>query len=129
MRWLWCASLVMLAGCGPSGPKTFEVSGTVTWEGNPVPEGDIVFLPVDGKVSPDAGKIHDGRFQFRAKAGKKRVEIHASRDNGVVDPVMKTTGREPYIPQEYNAKSILEVEVEDKGLNHFTFHLPRKQDG
>jgi hypothetical protein len=121
-----CLLLALMAGCGPSGPRTYEVSGTVTWNGKPLPQGDIVFLPVDGAVAPDAGKIVDGRFTFRARAGKKRVEIHASRAEGPVDPVMKTAPRKSYIPPRYNAHSILQAEVTPGGENRYAFELTDK---
>lgn len=33
------------AGCGPTGPKLLSRLGTVTWNGQPLPEGDIL-LPL-----------------------------------------------------------------------------------
>jgi hypothetical protein len=37
--------LSLSVGCGPNRPATFEVSGMVTLDGQPVPVGDIVFCP------------------------------------------------------------------------------------
>lgn len=45
------ASLCLLVGCG--GPEVFHVSGTVTYDGKPLPAGMILF-------SPDFAKKHDG---------------------------------------------------------------------
>ncbi len=77
---LLLACLLGLTGCGASGPETYSVSGRVTFNAEPLPEGRIIFSPSDGSVAPDAGKIVEGRFEFQAKPGKKRVEIHADRE-------------------------------------------------
>jgi hypothetical protein len=68
-------SLLLLAplvcGCGAEGPARYELSGTVTYDGKPVPKGFVTITPdasqgnegpgggaaiVDGKYSTDAGK-------------------------------------------------------------------------
>ena len=120
------AVVVPLAGCGPSGPETYEVSGTVTFDGKPVPDGEIVFRDAEGTAGSWAGKIEDGQFRFRSTAGKKRVEIIAYRE--YEDPALAegaegpTTG-EMYIPDKYNTKSELSPEVPPEGPNEFDFPL------
>jgi hypothetical protein len=72
-----------LVGCGgPSGPKRFEVQGAVTYDGKPVPAGQITFEPDDskGNKGPAAyALIHGGRYLIpRAKgsvAGAVVVQI------------------------------------------------------
>ena len=123
-----CLLVLLVAGCGPSGPETYPVSGTVTWNGDPLPEGDIVFSPVDGSIAPDAGKIVDGKFEFQAQPGEKRVEIDATRESGEVDPVMHMAPREAYIPSKYNSESILKATVTAGGDNAFTFELTEEGD-
>ena len=118
-----CLLAVLAAGCGPSGPKTYPVSGTVTFNGEAVRKGHIVFSPLDGSTAPDGGEILNGAFSFRAKAGKKRVEIVADREVGKMDPVMHTIPRESYIPEKYNTESILEREIVPDGENKFDFQL------
>ena len=122
-------SALVLGGCGPSGPETYPVSGTVTWNGQPLPEGHIVFSSEDGSVAPAAGKISDGKFAFRAQAGQKRVEIHADREAGPIDPFMGTVPRKPYIPPRYNSETILTAEVIPTGKNEFTFELREQEVG
>src|SRR5262245_61214826 len=75
---VWGALLPLAFGCGTE-PKSYRVKGTVTYNEQPVPEGDIHFLSVDGRWGAEAGKIKDGRYELMAKAGIKRVEITASR--------------------------------------------------
>jgi hypothetical protein len=126
--WLAAASLMLagLGGCGPSGPAKYKVTGNVTWNGSPLPEGQIVFTPEDPKVSADAGKIVNGAFDVLVKPGSKRVEIYASREGTKVDPAMGAAPREAYIPERYNAKTILKADVTPGGENRFTYTLTEK---
>jgi hypothetical protein len=117
------AAALALAGCGRSGPRTYPVSGTVTFNGSPLPDGSIVFMPVDSHVAADAGTIHDGRFTFEAKEGKKRVEIRAVREVGEVIKEMGVRARQSYVPARYNSETTLSAEVVPKGKNEFTFDL------
>src|SRR5262245_48439516 len=122
------AGLLLCAGCS-SEPRSYRVTGTVTFEGQPLPQGDIHFIATDGRWGAEAGKIKAGRYELMAKAGPKRVEITASRAlpggargaGGEVIP-------EEYIPDEYNAKSELTAEVTANGKNEFDFRLkgPKK---
>lgn len=64
---LACLVLIMTAGCGggQDGPPRFNVAGTVTHKGNPIPQGFIQFLPDSSKGnSGPAGSasILDGKF-------------------------------------------------------------------
>jgi hypothetical protein len=40
-----CLASACAIGCGSSGPKTYRVRGTVTFNGSPVPAGRIDFMP------------------------------------------------------------------------------------
>ncbi len=114
---------VLAAGCGGSGAATYPVSGTVSFDGQPIPEGRISFVPEDGKAAPDSGPIQNGKFQLRVKPGRHRVEIVADRPTGKIDPVMGMAPRESYIPACYNSQTILRAEVTPQGPNQFTFAL------
>jgi hypothetical protein len=120
------AGIAGMAGCGNSGPATYPVSGTVTFNGQPVPIGYIVLSPVDGKVAPDASEVIDGKFTFRARPGSKRVEITATKQSGPVDAVMNTAESLPYIPHTYNTQSVLTAEIVASD-NHLDFAL--RSDG
>lgn len=115
--------LPFAAGCGgPSGKV--PVAGTVTWNGQPLPNGHIVFEPLDAAIAPDAGPIRNGDFSLLASPGAKRVEIHADREIGPPDPVMGVSPRETYLPEKYaGSNSILRATVEPVGENRFTFAL------
>lgn len=72
----------LLAGCG--GEKSFHLSGTVTYQGKPVPTGQIVFEPdaSAGNKGPAAfAKIKDGHYDTRSDGhgtigGPHLVMIH-----------------------------------------------------
>src|SRR5438309_824557 len=89
---LWPAAvLLVLAGC--SGGNRAEVSGSVSLNGQPIEEGSINFIPVEGNTGPGAGGvIKDGRYHIPkhlgVKPGKNRVEIRAFKNTGrkVQDP-------------------------------------------
>jgi hypothetical protein len=113
------ALALLAAGC--SDGKT-EVSGTVRLNGQPIQEGSINFIPIDGNRGPGAGAvITDGKYHIPRTGGvtpgKNRVEIRAFRNNGrkVQDPTGKpgtlADERSPAFPAEFNDKSTLVREV------------------
>lgn len=109
-------------GCGPTGPKTYPISGTVTYNGQPLPDGTIVLL-APGEVD-ESGPITAGKFAFSAKAGPKRVKIMASRPDGPVDPQMGVAPLKQYIPAKYSSEQTeLAIEVSESGKNEFPFDL------
>jgi hypothetical protein len=110
-------------GCGDAGPKTYPVSGTVSLDGRPLEEGDIYFYPLDPNISADAGKIKAGQFAFRTKAGKKRVEIRASRVVPGKQTPMGGPVRTEFLPPRYNTQTSLTAEVLAKDENRFEFPL------
>jgi hypothetical protein len=128
----------IVAGCGDSGPRRYPVSGTITFDDKPLPDGEVIFFPADGSAQPDAGKIADGKFSFRSLPGKKRVEIRADRlSKTKTIPVDGGGGkakwipaREVYIPPQYNTESKLFVEVQPDGPRDFDFQLRgNRRDG
>jgi hypothetical protein len=123
MRLLPRICLVLLGLCvlGCSGDKA-SVSGTVKLNGQPIEEGAITFIPIDGTRGPGAGAtIRDGQYHVPASAGvtvgKNRVELRAFRNTGrkVQDPTGKpgtlADERVPAFPPEYNDRSTLVREV------------------
>jgi hypothetical protein len=119
--------VVLLPGCS-TGPRTYKVSGTVTFDGKPLPDGDILFISLDKATGPVAAKIRDGRFELKAREGKKRVEVSAAR----ILPGSKVRGAggepvaEEYLPESYNNKSTLTAAVAARDDNNFEFKLDSK---
>ncbi len=66
-------SICLVAGCG-SDPRGHDVSGTVTFNGAPVPAGDIQFIPASGNSGPPGrAAIKDGKYDTAAEGGKATV--------------------------------------------------------
>ncbi|HID24040.1 MAG TPA: hypothetical protein EYP14_16790 [Planctomycetaceae bacterium] len=125
-------------GCGGAakGPATVEVSGTVTFDGKPIPEGHIVFHPAEGTGRSYSGRIENGKFSFECEPGAKKVEITATRevpvDRSKLSPEEQVqleeedapgTVPEQYIPARYNTGTELTAEVKESGGNSFEFAL------
>ncbi|HLJ92681.1 MAG TPA: hypothetical protein VKU02_05735 [Gemmataceae bacterium] len=67
--------LGLISGCGSG---TASVSGAVTYNGEPVGNGFITFLPADGKGPSAGGQIEDGRFAVdNLIPGQKVVKVEA----------------------------------------------------
>lgn len=119
--------LLFLTGCGggADAPTTVKVEGTVTFDGEPLSEGSIVFDPTDGKGGSSAGGIENGKFAFDSQLGQKKVLISASRDTGKKDQYDEPI-TESYIPANYNSQTTLTADVKADGENKFSFDLKSK---
>ena len=131
---LGAAVFAATGACRRSGPVLVPVSGTVTFDGGPVEEGEIVFRAADGAVASGAARIAAGRYEGRAPLGAKRVEIIAVRRKAATAAKAGDSGEsapaEMFVPDRYNAQSTLTAEVTAAGPNTFDFALegepPRK---
>lgn len=124
---------VGIPGCGPPKPELSEVFGKVTFDGDPVEEGSIAFVPVEGTTGPTAGGvITAGSYDVTERGpapGKYRVEIRASRKTGrqieagtPSPPGTMVDEIEHYIPAKYNTSSELTVDI-TTGRNEHNFPL------
>jgi hypothetical protein len=120
---VFVAVSLLSAGCSQS--EFVPVTGTVTWNGAPLSDGEVIFIPEDGRTAPTAGRLKDGKFEFMSKPGKMRVDIQAMRYTGEVHPTKGYKITELYIPAKYNAETVLAGEVTRDGENHFTFELTK----
>jgi hypothetical protein len=67
--------MTMIPGCGGSAAS---ISGDVTYNGEPVGNGYITFLPADGKAPTAGGEIENGHYQVDSiTPGPKQVKIEA----------------------------------------------------
>ena len=134
---IWLLLAACCAGCSQSivVEKT-TVSGTVTYNGQPVEKGEIRFLPKSGTAGPLAsGAIVDGKYTVTAAGGvpvgTHKVEIvgHGELPKPANAPPIAPTPREQYIPAKYNTSSELECSVASSGNVTQDFKLdgpPRK---
>ena len=76
--WRWFGVFVIFVGilapigCDKGGPARYDVSGTVTYQGQPVPIGSIVFEPDSTKGNSGASgsaQIKDGKYDTREEDG------------------------------------------------------------
>lgn len=68
-RLIGAALLLALIGCGRS---PYKLSGSVTYDGKPVPAGEIVFMPDPGEGNRGPGvlaDIKDGRYEMPLNKG------------------------------------------------------------
>ncbi len=71
---LFTTAAMALVGCGgaPAGPTRYTISGTVTFDKQPVPKGFITFAPDDtaGNKGPGGGaEIINGKFKTESGKG------------------------------------------------------------
>ena len=66
--------LLLLAGCGPSGPNRVKVSGKITYKGDPVPTGSVTFLSEHNLI--ESSPIVNGEYSIaRAPVGNVKIGI------------------------------------------------------
>jgi hypothetical protein len=129
----------LLLGCSASGPPRAAVSGTVKLNGQPVEEGSIQFIPIEGTRGPGVGSIiKNGQYQIPQATGvivgKNRVELRAIKKTGkkIQDPtkpqgvLVDQSGQA--FPAEYNDDSTLvrDIKADD---NIFNFDIEAKGSG
>jgi hypothetical protein len=132
----WCVSgtllglaimALLVAGCrGDRGPERIVVSGKVTYNGKPVGEGEIRFMPVATSAVPMAGAdIKDGQYQIGLRGGvpvgTHNVQIEGFRiDTSRLQPGQPAprSARDrgvpfiQYIPKRFNLNSELKITIE-----------------
>jgi predicted small lipoprotein YifL len=115
-----------LSGCGKRGPIMVPVSGTVTLDSKPMPDGIIYFKTI-AEGSVDQMDIKDGKFAGKVEVGDRRVEICRY---GLGPPIKMGNGEIPNkietLPARYNEASELKATVSQRGPNEFTFDVKSK---
>jgi len=85
-------SVVLLAGCGGGDSVTrFHVSGSVNYEGKPVPAGTITFTPAKGNEGPQGyAKITEGKYDTHSGKGTVGgpMAVHIDGFDGVASDKM-----------------------------------------
>lgn len=104
----WGAILALsIAGCSGRSDGRIDISGPVTWKGQPVPAGFVVFNPnvAEGNVGAQGmAPIVKGRYDTRAKGGRPvtpgslLVSIHGFDGQGVGEE--RRNGKRLFVPAE-----------------------------
>ncbi|NOY41117.1 MAG: hypothetical protein GXP26_04685 [Planctomycetes bacterium] len=126
--------LALLSGCGDPGLEKVVVTGKVSYQGKPVQDGMLRFVPIEGTKGPVSGAIiKDGTYTAKAiggvPLGKLRVEIRGFRKHDGVpqgegpDVAVRPGGREQYLPKKYNHQSELTVTIDSTGQQTRDFEL------
>ena len=108
----------LFAGCSEETGKA-TISGTITLDGQPLKDGIIRFVPIDGQTPTAEAAITDGEFSVEVPLGEKQVSISSSNVVGkrqayeapgspTVDIV------EERLPPRYNVQSELTINVQQE---------------
>jgi hypothetical protein len=132
VRILSCAgsllTLVLAGGCWSS---QTSVEGDVTYDGQPVGVGRILFLPENPKLIKRGGRFENGHYKLATPegppAGTHKVEIHWLKPTG--KKYRNEFGEEldvldEGLPDKYNTKSTLTATVKP-GRNVVDFKLEK----
>ena len=134
---IWCCfatGLLLLSGCG--GAET-SITGRVSLDGKPVPEGSIRFIPMEGTQGADAGAvIRDGKYKVVVKdlaSGKYRVSIRGYKHGGKMEPDplggSPIKGTVQIVPPQYQGEDSTLVEEISLGVNRLDFPLVTSEAG
>src|SRR5262245_54721186 len=117
------------AGCG-GGPRTAAVRGTVTYQGKPVPNGTVTFVPAagphaTGEIGPDGSyTLTTVRAGDGAVPGAYKVVIVALQDMAGRLPEDRTPLPPPIVPTKYTSIATTDLTAEVReGENTIDFAL------
>lgn len=126
-------TLVLVVGCGdPNGRQ--QVTGSVTLDGQPLPDGEVSLRPFDTGPSA-AGQIIDGKFVLNSDKGpppgKYIVKIESMKQTGnrvkLPGTNLQVDEIKQIVPEQYNEESQLVIEVTGGGQNHFDLELKQTE--
>lgn len=119
-------ALTAPAGCGGGAAS---VEGTVSFNGEPVDDGGINFVPADGKGTKAGAEIKGGKYTVPSERGpapgKYKVEVYWNKKTGktvtdAADTGAKTSETKQVIPEQFNAKTTLTADLkggDNPGVN------------
>ncbi|RLT16762.1 MAG: hypothetical protein DWI27_07985 [Planctomycetota bacterium] len=127
---------LLLLGCGGPrrpDPTRANVTGSVTLDGKPLAEGEILFLAVNGEAV-DTLRIANGSFSGSVSIGPQRVRLAAYTmvKRSVFPDKPPVDVRENALPAKYHAGSTLTAEIKPGTNPPLSFDLksePKKPAG
>ena len=104
----------LIAGCG--GTPEGDVSGTVIYDGKPIEQGSISFIPADGNGPSAGGGIKDGKYSAsKVPVGMAKIKITGakvtSKKKMYDDSSDWVTTSSEILPAKYNDKTELLYDV------------------
>jgi hypothetical protein len=114
---------VAFAGCGSSelkGRPTIDVSGSVTLDGSPLAEGEVILVNVPEGVR-EVFAVKGGNFAGKASPGSRRVEVCAYKEQAPNKDATDMYGADAkpsmanYLPAKYNTESTLTADIKEGG--------------
>ena len=126
-----CLLVACMVGCNPA--DQFAIDGTVTFDGQPMSEGSVTFIPTQGGPTY-GGLIENGTFSVNngplLKAGEYRVQIESWKITTTIVQELDNEGpvndRVQVVPARYNLDSQLTIDVASNAT-HFPFDLLSEQ--
>lgn len=95
------AGVVLISGCPgqEAGPEKYEVTGAVTYDGEPIQSGEMYFEPADDRPANAAtmsrGLIEDGRYTAQIVGGLLNVSVRDTTGDLDLDPEGAQAGATP----------------------------------
>jgi hypothetical protein len=142
LRARWCCILVLVvllfeSGCQSKNPLNRKaVSGTVTVDGKPVPNGSINFEPLQSGGVGSGAVISGGSYRISEEdglpPGKYRVTIVGIEGEAFAAASGKMPGDEEMpatkslVPDNWNADGQHNIEVQEAGPFVFNFQIENK---
>jgi hypothetical protein len=118
-----------VAGCAGSDGR-IPIEGTVTYKGQPVPGGTIQFIPRDAtRGTREGALLHEGQYALPPKNGLFPGTYHVSISSvqsgtpAADAPPGAPRGGKQLLPEKYNTKSQLRIEVTPTAEHVFNFNL------
>jgi hypothetical protein len=127
-----CVIVLGITGCADSASRRYAVSGVVKWQGKPLDQGAITFLPEDSSVGSGGGAmIENGKYSIPAKQGllpgRYKVTISSADPRNKAPDPDSPPGYLP-VPKDrlaakYNTQTTLTADVKPQGPNTFNFEV------
>ena len=109
---------IALEGCSKK-DEQFEIRGHVTYQGQPIAEGKILFMPNDESQPQAIAKIVNGEYTTASPGGvfvgEYKVQIFGYRGTGKVQDLGELYGTQEqqvqYLPAKFNRETELTVDI------------------
>ena len=130
LRFLPLCLCLVVFGCS-NDPRP-PISGNVTFDGVPIQDGSIAFLPEDGTGAGGSAPIINGKFTANVSSGRMVVQIYGNREPTAEEAQAQTNSpmggsgmpgsgpqKTQFVPAKFNAATTLRADIQktQKDLN------------